>query len=198
MGQLLPRPAAAAEPVGERGPLGAAPAPLPAHQRVPLAGGPHRPCERRRRRRLRPADPPRRLPRLPRRHPGAAALPGPQDRRGALRRRDQHDGLRGDHARPQSAAAGDQPRARPELRPRLRHHLHGRGRRGPDRLDDLLGRLDPPRRRPDHGTRRRAGAAPAAADRADPGGDRRRPRRGRGGRQGPASSAIRSPPPASG
>ena len=40
---VVPRPAAAAQPVGERGALGAAPAAVPAHDRVPLAGGPHRP-----------------------------------------------------------------------------------------------------------------------------------------------------------
>ena len=38
----LSRPAAADQPVGQRGALGAAHPPVPAHQRVPLAGGPHR------------------------------------------------------------------------------------------------------------------------------------------------------------
>ena len=42
----LPRPAAAAEPVGQRRALGAAAPPVPAHHRVPLAGGPHRPRHR--------------------------------------------------------------------------------------------------------------------------------------------------------
>ena len=55
--QSLPRPAAAAEPVGQRRALGAAAAHLPAHHRVPLAGGPHRPRHARGRRGLRPADP---------------------------------------------------------------------------------------------------------------------------------------------
>ena len=36
--------------------------------------------------------------------------------------------LRGHDARRQSAAARHQPRARPELRARVRHHLHRRGR----------------------------------------------------------------------
>ena len=50
--QSLPRPAAAAEPVGQRRALGAAPPDVPAHHRVPLAGGPHRP------RQPRPTPPP--------------------------------------------------------------------------------------------------------------------------------------------
>ena len=41
VGAEPPRPAAAHQPVGERGALGAAAAALPAHERVPLAGGPH-------------------------------------------------------------------------------------------------------------------------------------------------------------
>jgi hypothetical protein len=40
--QLVPGPAAAAEPVGQRAPVGAAVADVLAHQRVPLAGRPHR------------------------------------------------------------------------------------------------------------------------------------------------------------
>ena len=39
----LPRPAAAHQPVVQRGALGDAHAAVPAHRRVPLAGGPHRP-----------------------------------------------------------------------------------------------------------------------------------------------------------
>ena len=38
----LPGPAAAAQPVGQRGAVGDAAAGVPADQRVPLAGGPHR------------------------------------------------------------------------------------------------------------------------------------------------------------
>ena len=47
VGPELPRPAPAAEPVGQRRALGAAAPPVPAHHRVPLAGGPHRPRHRR-------------------------------------------------------------------------------------------------------------------------------------------------------
>ena len=44
--QELSRPAAAHQPVGQRGALGDAHAAVPAHRRVPLAGGPHRPRRR--------------------------------------------------------------------------------------------------------------------------------------------------------
>ena len=44
--QLLSRPAAADQPVGERGALGAPPPRTAADDRVPLAGGPHRPRRR--------------------------------------------------------------------------------------------------------------------------------------------------------
>ena len=55
--QSLPRPAAAAQPVGQRGALGAAATALPAHHRVPLAGGPHRSRHRAEAARGRPAHP---------------------------------------------------------------------------------------------------------------------------------------------
>ena len=41
-----PGPAPAHQPMGQRGALGAPAPAVPAHQRVPLAGGPHRPCQR--------------------------------------------------------------------------------------------------------------------------------------------------------
>ncbi len=41
--RVLPRPAAAHQPVGQRDALGNAPPPFPAHRRIPLAGRPHRP-----------------------------------------------------------------------------------------------------------------------------------------------------------
>ena len=47
VGQVLARPAGADQPVGERGPLGEGDAAVPAHDRVPLAGGPHPPRDRR-------------------------------------------------------------------------------------------------------------------------------------------------------
>ncbi len=82
---------AAHQPVVQRGPLGAADPPVPPHDRVPLAGGPHRARDRGRGDRLRAADPARRLPRHRWRqvvgHPGPAR---PQDRARALRRGDPH------------------------------------------------------------------------------------------------------------
>ena len=42
----LSRPAAADQPMGQCGALGNAPAPVPAHHRIPLAGRPYRPCHR--------------------------------------------------------------------------------------------------------------------------------------------------------
>ncbi len=54
VGAELSRPAAADQPVGERRALGDAHAPVPAHRRVPLAGGPHRARHRARRPSRRP------------------------------------------------------------------------------------------------------------------------------------------------
>ena len=50
----LPRPAAADQPVGQCRALGDAHAAVPAHRRIPLAGGPHRPRRRGRGARKRP------------------------------------------------------------------------------------------------------------------------------------------------
>ena len=52
--QEPPRPAAADQPMGQCGALGNAPAPVPAHHRIPLAGRPHRPCHARPKRSKRP------------------------------------------------------------------------------------------------------------------------------------------------
>ena len=53
--RVLPRPAAAHQPVGQRDALGNAPALVPAHRRVPLAGRPHRPRNPGRSHRRKPA-----------------------------------------------------------------------------------------------------------------------------------------------
>ena len=116
------------QPVGQRGALGAAAPPVPAHDRVPLAGGPHLPRHLRGRQGLRRAHPVRRLRRL---HGERAGHPGadrPQDGQGALPGGHQHPGLRGDDARRQGAADGHQPRAGPELRQGLRHAVLDRER----------------------------------------------------------------------
>jgi (E)-4-hydroxy-3-methylbut-2-enyl-diphosphate synthase len=143
----------------------------------------------RRRRRLRPAHPRRRLRRLHgerARHPRAQ---GPQDGVGALRRGDQHADLRGDDARRQGPADGHQPRAGPELRPGLRHHLPRRHRRHPARLDHLVGRVDAHGRRPDHVPRRRPGPAGAPPPRVHPGRGAAGARRGRRGERAAALAA---------
>ena len=97
VGAELSRPAAAAQPVGQRRALGAAAPPLPAHERVPLAGGPHR---ARHRRRTPSAYALRivheRLRRLHDQRTGRAGVRRAQDRGRALRRRGQH----ADAARP--------------------------------------------------------------------------------------------------
>ena len=118
VGAELPRPAAAAEPVVQHRPLGAAAPPVAALHRVPLAGGPHRPRHRRGRGRLRAHDPPRRVPRLHGRRAGHARLHRAQDGQGALRRRHQHADLRGGDGRRQGPPDGHQPRARARTSPR--------------------------------------------------------------------------------
>ena len=97
---------------------------------------------------------------------GVLAIPvvvGLQDRPGAVRRRHRHLHLRRHDGRRQGAAAGHQPRAGPELRQGLRHHLLRPSRRRGARLDHLLGHLHPDARRSDHVPRRRQRAAGAAA-----------------------------------
>ena len=123
--QLLPGPAAAAEPVGQRGPLGDAAADVPAHHRVPLAGGPHRARRRGGRdagdhARARPV--PATCPRDGR-HAGHR---GREDGRRALRRRgpDVHD--RGHDARRPRPAGRHVALPGHELRPGLRHQLRRR------------------------------------------------------------------------
>ena len=143
VGAELPRPAAAPQPVGQRGALGAAAPPVPAHHRVPLAGGPHLPRHGRGRQGLRRADPLRRLRRL---HGQRAGHPGAhraQDGRGALPRGHQHAGLRGDDGRRQGPPDGHEPRAGPELRQGLRDAVLQRDGRAGVRLADVLGRVAP-------------------------------------------------------
>ena len=99
---VLPRPAAADEPVEQRGALGAAHAPLPAHRRVPVAGGAHLPRHRaggRRRGRHRPRGLPRTWPRTGWRSPSSAARKSPAE---TFPGADLHARHRGDDARPQA------------------------------------------------------------------------------------------------
>ena len=63
--------------------------------------------------------------------------------------------LRGHDGRRQSPADGHQPRARSELRPGVRHPVLVRDRDAGVCVADVLGGVDPPGRRADHGPRRR-------------------------------------------
>ncbi len=126
----LPRPAAADQPVGQRGALGDAHAALPAHHRVPLAGGPHRARHGGRggsRRRGRCSASTARFMEewmaMPVRH-------RPQDRQRAVRRRAAHLLLRSADAGQQGAAGRHQPQPRAELRQGVRGHVPDRGRAG--------------------------------------------------------------------
>ena len=112
-------------------------------------------ADRGRRRRLRPPHPARGLRGLHgerARHPGGR---GAQDGGGAVPRGHQHHDLRGDDGRRQGAPDGHQPRARPELRPPLRHRLPRRRRRPAAGVDDVVGVVHPHGGRADHGPRRR-------------------------------------------
>ena len=186
--RLLPRPAAEDQPVGERRALGAAAAAVPAHDGVPLAGGPHGP--RHRGRRGRRDDGRRRL--LPATRRGVRGDAGPgrgQDALGAIRRGGADGLARGDDARRPRPAGRDLALPGDELRPGLRHRLH-RGRRRAHVLPHgVVGDEHPHDRRRDHDPRGRPGPRAPAEDRALPGrrradrqGDRARPRV-RGGRR---------------
>ncbi len=119
MGAELSRPAAALQPVGERRALGAPAAPVPADDRVPVAGGPHRARDARG---GVGGDPPhaRGLSAGRRGRDGDARPHGPEDRERAIPRRgrDVHD--RGADARPQGAAVRDVALPGHELREGLR------------------------------------------------------------------------------
>ena len=180
-----PGPAADAQPLEQRGPLGAAAAAVPAHHRVPLAGGPHRPRHLCGRGRGDPAHA-RGVPGFMEETLAISVVAGEKIAGRALRRRRPHLHLRGADARRQGAADGDQPQPGPQLRPRLRHPVPGRRRRAPPRRHHLLGHVHPDGRRNDHGPRRRPRTAPAPDDRTAPGGDHAAGRGGRGRRGGRA------------
>ena len=120
---VLSRPAAAHEPLEQRRPLGAAHAPVPAHHRVPVAGGAHVPRHRGRGRRG-GRDRSRGLPRRRRGLAGHPGHPRAQEPRRDVPGCGLHPRHRGDDARPQGAPGGHQPHARQELRA-------GRGHRVP-------------------------------------------------------------------
>ena len=98
MDRQLPRPAAAAQPVGECRAVGDAAANLPAHHRISVAGRPYRARDRIRRAAICPRHPARRLRRLHAQRAGHARDRRSQDRQGALRRGREHHDLRRHHA----------------------------------------------------------------------------------------------------
>ncbi len=182
LGAVLPRPAAALQPVGERRPLGAPAPPVPAHERVPLAGGPHGARDRRRRRS------PRRstilhdvyadtvenvlaIPVLRGRKSESERFPGAVDTYTleALMRDGKALQAATSHYLGQGFARTYDVR------------FTGRDGCAAPPLRHLVGRHHAARRRARDGARRRPRAAPAAADRAPAGGDRADlPRAGRG------------------
>ena len=177
--QLLPRPAAAGQPVGQRRPLGAAPPRPAADDRVPLAGRAHRARRRGRGAREDHRDA-RGLPlvrrggdRRPRHHRREA-------RERALPRRGLEPLDRGDDAGRQGAPGRHLALPGDELLGGDGDRVHRRGGQGPLRAHDLVGLLDPPDGRPGDDPRRRQRPAGAAPDRAPARGDRpdhpRRPR----------------------
>ena len=162
---VVARPAGPHQPVGQRRPLGEGDAAVPAHDRVPLAGGPHRARDRAGSAR-RDAQDPRALQGRRReraRHVGAGR---PEEREREVRRRRPHLLDRGaDGRRPRAAGRHVAP-ARAELRQGVRHHVPGPRQDAAARLDDVVGRVDAADRRPDHDARRRQRADPAAQGRA--------------------------------
>ena len=121
VGAELPRPAAAHQPVGQRRALGDAHAPVPAHHRVPLAGGPHRARHRGRGRARRRCRCSTSTPTFAEDFMAMPVLTRPEDRERALPRRRRHVLHRGDDAGPQGAAGRHLALPRPELRQGERH-----------------------------------------------------------------------------
>ena len=171
---VVPRPAAALQPLEQRRPLGAAHAPLPAHHRVPVAGGAHLPRHRGgggRRGRGRP----RGLPRGVRGLAGHPRHPGPQDRRRDVPGRGLHARHRGHDARP--ARRSRRARATCSARTSPRRPASSSSTRDNKRKNSVrhvVGLHDAHGRRHGHGPRRRLRAGPAAQRRAHPGRDRAR------------------------
>ncbi len=161
VGAVLAGPARPHQPVGERGPLGEGHPPLPAHDRVPLAGGPH-PPRHRRGGSGGDAQDARRLPGLLRGDAGHAGALRPEDREREVRRCAQDLRDRGADGRRPGAAGRDEPQPRPALLRGLRHRVPGQEPGAGQAVVHLVGDLDPDDRRAHHDPRRRLGARPAA------------------------------------
>ena len=114
VGAELARPAAQIQPVVLRHALGEDDPPVPAHGRVPLAGGSHRPRHRRGGAGGDDADAAR-LPRLLREEPRDSGLLRPEERKGKVCRRARDVFRRGDDAGRQGAAKRHEPQLRHEL-----------------------------------------------------------------------------------
>lgn len=196
----LPRPAAAHQPVGERGALGDAHAPVPAHRGVPVARGPHRARHRQRGRRGNAAHGAR-VPAVRGRVYGGSGAGRAEDRRPEVPRGRLHALHRSHDAGRQSAPSRDEPLPRPELRQSVRRDVQGPEQQGRVRVGDLVGRQHAIDRRPHHDAlgrqRPRRAAAPRAHARRDraAGEERRRTRaehrRGGKARGGTARAAPR-------
>ena len=154
VGAELSRPAVAHQSVGERRPLGDADAALPAHARVPLAGGAHGARDARRGGGG-GAEDARHLPRLHGRVHGDAGHHRAEDELGALRRRAAYVLVRGDDAGQQGAAGGDVAQSRTEFRQGVRAEVPDRGGRRGLRVEYELGRVDAPGGRTRDDARRR-------------------------------------------
>ena len=152
---VLPRPAAAHEPVEQRRPLGAAHAPLPAHRRVPVAGGAHLPRHRAGGRRRGGHRASRRTARWPRsgwpsRSSGAARAPARRSRAPSTRH-----AIEAMMRDTQGAPGRHQPHARTELRQGRRHRVPRPRQPAQEPLRHVVGLLDAHGRGDDHGPRRR-------------------------------------------
>ena len=163
---VLPRPAAADQPVVERRPLGTAPASVPAHGGVSVAGRAHRSRDARGRRGAHAANA-RRVSGRGGQRRGDAGDPRTQEREREIRRGAADLYHRGHDGRRQGAASRHQPQPRTELRQSVRHSVSRREQSAPALLDDLVGHELAHGRRDHHDARRREGLAPAAASRAD-------------------------------
>ena len=152
VGPVLARPAGADQPVGERRPLGEGHAALPAHDRVPLAGGPH-PPRHRRGGAGRDAQDAGRLPRLLRGDAGHAGARRPEDGEREVRGRAADLRDRGADGRRPGAAGGDEPQPRPALLRGLRHRVPRQEPGAGEAVVHVVGDLDPDDRRAHHDPR---------------------------------------------
>ena len=162
LGAELPRSSPPHQPVGQCGPMGNAPAPVPSHRRVPLAGRPHRPRDDGRSG-CRDGQDARRLREIRPRTSGPSGFYRRKVGERALPRRGEHAVHRGHGAGPQSDPSRHFAFSRPELLPRGRNRVRRARRQPAVRLDDELGCEHAPHRHAHHGALGRRRARPPAA-----------------------------------